>query len=74
MAEKESEYFDTKMAVTMVVVFLIIVALVVAYMKFAAPTPPAGSFSAAQYNAMSAADKAKYKLDPAGSGYYVLIG
>ncbi len=65
------KYIDTKMLVTMVVVFFVIVALVMAYQYYNKPQPPSGSISPADYSALSAELKATFKLDPAGSGYYV---
>lgn len=67
------KYIDTKMLVTMVVVFFVIVALVMLYQYYNKPQPPSGSISPADYNALTADLKATYKLDPAGSGYYVKI-
>lgn len=74
MAEKGvSEYLDSKMLVTLIVAFVIIVILVVLWQKYNTPNPPSGAISPADYNAKSADDKLKYKLDPNGSGWYVLV-
>ncbi|MCW5907316.1 MAG: hypothetical protein KIS94_05620 [Chitinophagales bacterium] len=70
-AAEASEYIDTKMLVTLLVVFLIIVILVVLWNKFMTPNPPSGSISPADYNKLSSDEQKLWKLDPNGSGWYV---
>lgn len=71
MAAEKEEYIDKKMLVTGLVIFLIIVILVVLYNKFMTPQPPSGSISPADFNKLTADEQKLWKLDPAGSGWYV---
>lgn len=70
-AEKATDWFDKKVFGTMVVV-LIIVAIIIWYLN--RNNKPAGGLTQAEYDALSATDKAAYQLDPKGSGYYVKKG
>lgn len=63
-------WVDTRMLVTLIVAFLIIIALAVVFMKMKGGAP-AGAISPSEFAKLDAEAQKLWKLDPNGSGWYV---
>lgn len=73
MADVAASVGASKTTVISVLVALLIAFLLMwVYKTYVSPSAPsATALSAAQYGALSATEQALWKIDPAGSGYYV---